>query len=211
MPAFQDLTGKQFGRLTVIRLAPKAACGRIKWLCKCFCGNTTEQQANDLVNGKVISCGCYNKERSKTQHRTHGESKTRLYTIWLNMRRRCNNEKDEAYPRYGGRGIKICQEWEVYENFKAWAKQAGYIESLTIDRIDNDAGYCPQNCRWASYAEQRKNQKRVKLYNGMTLTEVSLQTGLSYEALKCRLKRGWDVERAFTQPIKGSKNGGNKQ
>ena len=202
MPAFIDLKGQVFGRLTVIERAPNAACGRSKWLCKCSCGNMTEVQSNDLRGGKVLSCGCYSRDLLLERRRTHGESKTRLYIIWKNMRKRCHNKNDTAYPRYGGRGIDVCKEWDSYVSFKNWAHNSGYDDTLTLDRIDNDKGYSPQNCRWATYFEQRKNQRNTKLYHGKMLSEISRDLGLSYSALKERLKRGWSIERAISEPLR---------
>lgn len=135
----------------------------------------------------------------------HGESRTRLFKIWDNMIQRCTNEKYPRYQNYGGRGISVCEEWKEYTNFRDWAKTNGYSDQLTIDRIDNNKGYFPSNCRWTTYTAQNNNQRSNCLitYQGETNTmaEWSRKLGICYETLKARLKKHhWDVERAFSTP-----------
>ena len=143
----------------------------------------------------------------------HGEGKTRLYRIWASMKQRCNNPHDHAYQEYGGRGITVCREWEDdYLEFKRWALANGYADDLSIDRIDNDKGYSPQNCRWATREEQQRNRRnnRYVLYNGesMLLAELAEQYGIGIRVLWNRLyKLGWQIEKALTTPVKHYERG----
>lgn len=161
MPAFQDLTGRKFGDLLVVRQAETSSCGKIRWVCECDCGKQRTVQAAHLISGHTKSCGCYNKRRIKETFITHGCTKTRLYSIWSSMKTRCYNARSKAYNYYGGKGITVCQEWlNSFEAFREWALSNGYQDSLTLDRINGEKGYYPDNCRWATWHEQRMNQRR---------------------------------------------------
>lgn len=136
----------------------------------------------------------------------HGGKGQRLYTIWRNMRRRCSSPKDAAYPRYGGRGISVCPAWEQFEAFRAWALAHGYEDDLTIDRIDNDRGYEPGNCRWATYAEQNRNYGRNRPieHAGRTalIGDFAAENGLPADVVKNRVRRyGWTMDAALTTPV----------
>lgn len=158
MPNLIDLTGKRFGRLTVIEYL-----GKGRWLCACECGNRKAVSGPHLRSGATKSCGCLHSDQLKRSLTKHGGSKTRLYRIWLGMRKRCSNENCRAYERYGARGIKVCEEWsESFEAFRAWSLANGYADDLSIDRIDNDCGYSPDNCRWATAMTQTHNRRKCK-------------------------------------------------
>ena len=167
MSGFIDLTGQRFGRLVVIKRSENI--GRYTaWLCECDCGKEVVVKATYLRSGGTKSCGCLWLENHLKRRKTHGDSKARLYHVWTSIKDRCNNKNNSRYASYGGRGIRICEEWnKSYERFKEWAIQAGYDENAkfgkcTIDRIDNDGDYEPSNCRWADMSTQRRNQRRMK-------------------------------------------------
>lgn len=155
----RNLYNKRFGKL-VVKCYAKADNGRTSCICVCDCGKTKQVMPSNLRNGSTKSCGCIKIK--------HGDTGTKLYGIWIGMRRRCRDITERFYNRYGGRGITICNEWEQdYNTFKEWALDAGYKEGLSIDRIDNDGNYEPSNCRWITVAENSRRvivdlQERVK-------------------------------------------------
>lgn len=208
-----ELTGERFGRLAVLRYSHSNKNKQRIWECQCDCGNIIFANSNQLVSGNTRSCGCLQKEIAKAIGRkvlkTHGLSKvngkkTRLYRIWAGMNTRCNNPNDKAYKEYGGRGIHICKEWREkgFKAFHNWAIANGYKESLTIDRIDNNKGYSPENCRWATYKEQNRNKRSntILAFNGVckTICEWAEQINISEATICGRLKRGWSIEETLT-------------
>ena len=163
MSKINDLTNKKFGKLEVIKYYGSNKNGRALWLCKCECGNMKVVVGNSLLNKATISCGCYNKEQARERRTKHSMSYSKLYKVWGGMKTRCYNKNFVYYRNYGGRGIKICDEWLTnFLLFYNWAINNGYEEGLTIDRINNDGDYEPSNCRWITRAEQNRNQRKTK-------------------------------------------------
>lgn len=201
-----DLVGQRFGRLTVIRRV-ESKDRNSAWLCMCDCGNYTTVIAPNLKSGKSKSCGCRTTESIVARSTTHGESQTRLYRIWKAMKDRCYRKGNIGYARYGGRGITVCDEWlQEYVAFRDWAMSHGYNDSLTIDRIDNDKGYSPDNCRWVNASEQNLNKRNNHsvTYQGktQTITQWAEELGIAPNILIQRFWRGWSAEKAFTTLVK---------
>lgn len=202
MPTFKDLTGQRFGRLTVIERAPSRTTGSkpvTMWRCRCDCGKITTVSSGSLERKTTVSCGC--------KKRKHGFShKERLYETWKNMRRRCSDPTNKRWEQYGGKGIKVCAEWSDYAAFRAWAMANGYADNLTIDRIDVNGDYCPENCRWATAKEQMNNmtKNRHLTYDGktMTMAQWANALGVTYSTVLHRVQRGWSVERIVSQPAR---------
>lgn len=165
----KDLTGSKFGRLTVIGIADTGT-RKTYWVCQCDCGNTKTVRSDSLQEGRIKSCGCLKREQDKKNltvtdakkkflDRGYKVGGTRLYQIWVGLKGRCFNIHNARYQRYGGRGISVCDEWRNdFSAFHDWAISNGYADDLTIDRINNDGDYCPENCRWTTVKEQCRNR-----------------------------------------------------
>ena len=196
-----DLIGQKFNRLTVIERAENDKHNNAMWLCRCDCGNLCKATTSGLRNGNNQSCGCLHKETFN--NKTHCKRNTRLYRIYAHMKERCSNENNKNYERYGGRGITVCDEWlQNFQAFYDWAMANGYKDSLTIDRIDNDKGYSPENCRWVTMKEQSNNKSCniIITFNGktQTLKQWADELGMNYTRLYQRIYvRGWSIEKAF--------------
>lgn len=164
MAKMKNLRGQRFGRLVAREPVAKNNRGAVLWLCDCDCGLDAVIPSDCLIRGASKSCGCLNHEvqLSGENRTTHGQCGTRLYRIWKKMKSRCHNPNDPDYQKYyGSRGITVCLEWrDNFQAFYDWAMSHGYQDDLSIDRIDNDKGYSPDNCRWATAKEQRHNQRR---------------------------------------------------
>lgn len=202
-----DLTGSQYGWLTVIEKADNIH-GHTAWICRCKCGNIITTKTNNLRSGDTKSCGCYIHSKEwipEGFNKTHGLTNHPLYNIWHGMRKRCMCANTPNYHRYGGRGIYICKEWEDFQKFYDWAISHGYKEGLTIDRIDNDGPYSPENCRWADVKTQsnNRNDNTYITYKGktQTLTQWAEEYGLRPESVRYRYNSWHDIERALTQPM----------
>lgn len=182
MPEKIDMTGRIIGRLTVIEECGRDAQGNVLWRCRCECGNEVIVSGGHLRSGNTKSCGCLRRERAAEDHTTHGMRKTRLYYVWESMLRRVGATKgaDEETKRlYQDRGITVCDEWLVFENFRDWAISHGYKDDLQIDRIDNDKGYCPENCRWVTPKENANNRRNtIRLEDGTPLAVFCSKVGI---------------------------------
>lgn len=212
-----DLVGQKFGRLTVLEQAGYYTRPNGKreahWKCICDCGTTKIVRGSALRGGTTVSCGCYCREIHTIHGGCIGRKNERLYAVWTNIKGRCYTITDDAYELYGGRGIKMCDEWHYdYGSFREWALNNGYDETAhshqcTLDRIDPNGNYCPENCRWAD-PEVQQNNKRTNFiieYCGeeRTLAQWSKILDVDMIVLWSRLRKyKWTVEKAFTTPVR---------
>lgn len=197
----ENLTNRVFGKLTVVEYSHTNNSNKSYWKCNCDCGNEITVRSDCLKDGNTKSCGCLNNEPKFT---THNKSKTKLYHVWAGAKDRCNNKNSKSYKHYGGRGIKMCDSWQDnYEVFYKWSMENGYVEGLTLERINVNEGYNPHNCCWITQSEQCNNTRRsVKLeFNGEihNINEWAKILGINKNTLWHRINNGWDLERAFTK------------
>lgn len=206
MSGRKDISGQRYGRLTAMYLSKIDENGASVWRCVCDCGNEVDVTVSRLTTGNTRSCGCLHKERvsegAKIAHTKHGKHGSRLYFVWKNMKGRCNNSNRKDYYRYGGRGIAVCAEWsDNYDMFYEWAMKNGYADDLTLDRIDVDKDYCPENCRWTNMKNQCNNTSRNRMltYKGRTQTvaQWASEMNINYYTLWNRVKRGVHEDELF--------------
>lgn len=210
MNKINDLTGKKIFKLTVISrcddyVSPKGK-RLTRWLCKCDCGNEIKVTSVNLKKGHTKSCGCLKSIATIEKNKTHELSKTRVYHIWQDIKKRCYNKKSKCFKRYGGRGITMYKEWlENPKSFYDWSINNGYNENLSIDRINVNGNYEPSNCRWATLEEQANNKRTNRMieYNGETHTmaEWAHLYNIKYKLLFSRLKKGWSIEKALLTKV----------
>lgn len=207
MPKIIDITGKKFGRLLAVErvenIPAKNAPSRPAWRCVCDCGNEKVLPKSSLVYGVSTSCGCYRKEVARKKNTSHGMSDTPEYNIWIHMKKRCFDRSCRDYKDYGARGISVCEQWiSSFENF---------IESVgkrptkyhTIERIDNNHGYSPDNCKWATRKEQSCNRRSIRMLyafgKNASVSEWAALSGVRAKTILARIDRlGWTAERAVS-------------
>ena len=199
-----NLTNQKFDRLTVLRCAGHQG-KKVLWECQCECGKITYNCTNALTSGKSKSCGCLRTERLIKYSTKHNQRHTRIYELWKAMKNRCYNSNISCYKNYGGRGIKVCDEWKNdFQAFYNWSMDNGYNESLSIDRIDNNGNYEPSNCRWTDRTTQANNTRtnHYITFNGetKTLTQWAREYSLNVSCLRARIENGWSIEKALTTP-----------
>lgn len=213
MAQVKDITGQRFGLLTVIENVGKDKRGEAIWLCRCDCGNETTTTGYKLRSGWTKSCGCLQTaQRKKGFNKRHGMTDTKLYTIWQNMKRRCYDKNNIMFSHYGGRGICVCSEWlSRFETFAEWAKLTGYVEGLSIERIDVNGNYEPSNCKWIEKQKQylnRTDSHQITAFGKtQTIKEWADESGLKYDTIERRINQyGWNAEDAVSiKPHKGRK------
>lgn len=188
-----DLAGKQFEALKVLVRSTDRGNGQrpvVKWECQCECGKRVVVKSDSLLSGHTKSCGC-----RKVKHGF--SNKERLYETWKNMLRRCLDPKNKRWDQYGGRGITICREWNAYLTFRSWALANGYRDDLSIDRIDVDGNYCPENCRWSDAKTQANNTSRNHYFDycgeRLTMSQLAERLDVTYSTLQHRVERGQPI------------------
>lgn len=204
-----DIAGQRFGRLLVI--GPVGAGARMKWACKCDCGNTMETRSRSLRSGETKSCGCLHREIVRNLVRTHGMHASREYRAWSAIKDRCFRQGNSEFHNYGGRGITMCARWlESFENFLA---DMGPRPSAkhSIDRIDNDGNYEPGNCQWSTTSEQARNKRTTRMItiDGTTrcIADWADALGVPRNRIRHRLNNGWSERDAVLTPALKSKSG----
>ena len=201
----KDITNQRFGKFIALKYKYCKKGEGAMWECICDCGKTAIVSGHNLRLGRIKSCGCLKHETAP--HTIHNLSNTKIYNAYCAMIQRCYNENNKNYKDYGGRGIKICDEWlQDFMNFYNWAINNG---KLTIDRVDNNRGYEPNNCRWVTMKVQsmnRRNNLKFK-YKGKerTVKELANIAGITEKQFRHRLERGWSIFRIINTPINASK------
>ena len=200
MSQAKDLTGQIFGYLKVNSRLENAKNGKARWDCICSCGGKTVATSSDLLSGHTRSCGC---KKYESHNKRHGQTNTDIHRKWCQMRQRCNDPRCMPFKYYGAIGITVCPEWNSFEAFRDWSYANGYKEGLSLDRINNEIGYCPDDCRWVLREEQAGNRRNNLMFshNGKTqnLKAWCDELGLNYPVIRQRIKRdGYTFEQAIT-------------
>lgn len=194
----KDMTNFSNDTLTVLFRVENDRYGSARWKCRCFCGKEFVALGSYIRSGKTRSCGCLQRIVASELNKTHGESKTSLYKLWAGIKKRCYNPNNIEYNRYGGRGISLCDEWHDFSVFKSWAERNGYQKGLTIDRIDNDVGYNPSNCRWVTRDIQNRNTSRThRIDCGNNRFLTAAEVGRIVDVDRCTIAR-WCREYSAT-------------
>lgn len=203
----EDLTGQRFGKLSVIEKNGEKGCF-YTWKCRCDCGKEKIVSSKELLWGGATSCGCQRYEYRRT-HPSFLTKNSRLYGVWNNMKYRCNSNKGKAYDYYKKKGVKVCEEWMDFNKFYAWAMENGYDQNAekgacTLDRIDVNGDYCPENCRWITIQEQQRNKTDNHYITAggetKTMAEWAEEKGLAYNTMSNRVYKGFDSETAVNMP-----------
>lgn len=200
--------GVRYDRLVVVGLSGRTR-GRLPyWTCLCDCGKEKEVNQKELIRGETRSCGCYRREKMATAKTTHGQSGTRPYDSWCAMIARCKNKNNRSYKDYGGRGITVCERWSGSGGYENFIQDMGERpEGMTLDRIDNNGPYSPENCRWATAIVQGNNKRDSRIVEcfgkKMSLSDWSRETGICAGVLWMRIaKLDWTAERAMSRPVR---------
>lgn len=210
----ENVVGRKFNMLTVLSQAQSRSKWKTYWNCKCDCGNFTVVSLSNLKSGAVKSCGCLLKPKSEfpeVEQLTKEERKI-LRSRWSGMIKRCYIEDNSGYKYYGAKGVKVCDEWKnSFDKFALWSIKNGFNKTLTLDRIDFNGDYCPENCRWATWKQQENNKSsNISIeYNGETLTiaQISEKYGINMHTLFDRIKyQGMDIKSAIETPVKSHKS-----
>ena len=203
-----DISGHSFGRLTAIRDSGRRSSGGVFWICLCECGGTVEALASSLRTGNTKSCGCLGRDGLLARNTKHGMAGKDVYLVWHAMISRCQRPNHKDYHNYGARGITVCDRWMDFSNFLSDMGEKPF-KSATVERINNDLGYSPNNCKWASRVDQANNRRQNTIVRAFghekTIADWARDSlcVVAKECLSKRLRRGWRPERAITEPSGG--------
>lgn len=203
----KSLIGRKFGKLEVVKMTEKRKRGCVVYECLCECGNKKEASSDQLMTGHTKSCGCL--KRESPNHLIHGKTNTRIHKIWVQMKQRCENPKNTAYKWYGKRGVKVCESWHKFENFYDDVIRLGYRDQLTMDRIDNNGDYGPNNIRFVN-REAQANNRRNNIYleyknKRISVKDLAELLGLPYTTIIQRVYFGWSIDRIVNTPLRANK------